>query len=68
ATLFSITFFGHQIGSFLGVWFGGYAFDMTGSYTAVWLICLGASIVAALLCLPIDERRISAAPASQPAT
>jgi MFS family permease len=68
ATLFSITFFGHQIGSFLGVWFGGYAFDITGSYTAVWLICLGASIVAALLCLPIDERRISAAPASQPAT
>lgn len=68
ATLFSITFFGHQIGSFLGVWLGGYAFDMTGSYTAVWLICLGASIVAALLCLPIDERRIGATPASQPTT
>lgn len=70
ATLFSITFFGHQLGSFLGVWFGGYAFDMTGSYTAVWLICLGASVVAALLCLPIDERRIGVppAPVNQPAT
>lgn len=68
ATLFSITFLGHQIGSFLGVWLGGYAFDRTGSYLMVWMICLGASVVAALLCLPIDERRLGSMPVSQPAT
>ena len=68
ATLFSITFFGHQIGSFLGVWLGGYVFDTTGSYQIVWLICLGASVVAAIMCLPINEQRIAPVRASQPAT
>ena len=56
STLFSIAFLGHQIGSFLGAWYGGYVFDTTGSYTIVWLVAIGASIVAAILCVPIDER------------
>ena len=29
-TLFGIVFFGHQLGAFLGVWLGGYVFDLTG--------------------------------------
>jgi MFS family permease len=62
ATLFSITFFGHQLGSFLGAWAGGWVYDATGSYLPVWLVCLGASLVAALLCLPIDERELASAP------
>ena len=33
ATLFGFVFFSHQVGSFLGVWLGGYFYDLTGSYT-----------------------------------
>jgi predicted MFS family arabinose efflux permease len=58
STLFSIAWLGHQVGSFAGVWLGGYAFDATGSYTAVWIVAIGASVVAALACLPIDERSL----------
>jgi MFS family permease len=56
STLFSIAFLGHQIGGFLGAWLGGYVFDATGSYFGVWMIAIGASVAAALMCLPIDER------------
>ncbi len=62
STLFSIAWLGHQVGAFAGAWLGGYAFDATGSYTAVWIIAIGASVVAALACLPIDERTLRAAP------
>jgi len=64
--LSGVVFFSHQIGSFLGAWLGGYLFDTTGSYQAVWGICIGLSIVAALINLPIDERPVEArvAPAS----
>ena len=34
STLFGIVFLSHQVGSFLGVWLGGYLFDMTGSYAS----------------------------------
>ena len=67
STLFSIAFLGHQIGSFLGAWYGGYVFDATGSYMTVWLVAIGASVVAAILCLPIDERSLEKAP-PQPVT
>jgi len=58
STLFSIAFLGHQLGSFAGAWAGGAAFDLTGSYMPVWLASIALSIVAAALCLPIDERAI----------
>jgi len=61
STLFSIAFLGHQVGSFLGAWYGGYMFDLTGSYTTVWLFCIALSVVAATLCVPIDERRVGMA-------
>jgi predicted MFS family arabinose efflux permease len=35
--LFGIVFLSHQIGSFTGVWLGGYLFDATGSYDLVWI-------------------------------
>ena len=47
-------FFGHQIGSFMGVWLGGYLYDQTGSYDIVWWISAGLGLVAALIHLPID--------------
>ncbi len=55
ATLFSIVFLGHQIGSFLGVWAGGAVYDATGSYAVVWIAAAALGLIAALICLPIDE-------------
>ncbi len=57
-TLFGLVFFGHQLGSFLGVWLGGYLFDATASYDLVWLIGIGLGVIAALLHWPIDDREI----------
>lgn len=59
STLFGVVFLGHQIGSFIGAWLGGYVFDLSGSYYAVWLTCIGLSVVAAVLCWPIDERQVA---------
>ncbi|MES2399446.1 MAG: MFS transporter [Pseudomonadota bacterium] len=51
-------FFSHQIGSFLGVWLGGYLYDKTGSYDIVWYITIGLGIFAGLINLPIKEAPI----------
>jgi MFS family permease len=64
STLFSISFLGHQLGAFVGAWAGGAVFDLTGSYQPVWLTAIALSVVAAALCVPIDERAI-ARPAAQ---
>lgn len=58
ATLFGIVFFSHQIGSFLGVWLGGYLFDATGSYDIVWWINVALGLGAAILHWPIVERAV----------
>jgi len=51
-------FFSHQIGSFMGVWLGGFLFDRTGSYNIVWYIAIALGVLAALLNLPIREAPI----------
>src|SRR3546814_11696058 len=56
ATLSGIVFLGHQIGSFIGVWMGGYVYQPTGSYTIVWWAGIVFAVVAAVLCLPITEQ------------
>jgi MFS family permease len=66
STLFSIAFLGHQLGAFIGAWAGGAIFDATGSYQIVWLATIGLSVLAAALCMPIDERAL-ARPALRPA-
>lgn len=66
-TLFGIVFFSHQLGALLGVWLGGFWFDRTGSYDAVWASMVALGIVAGLLHLPIVERpvaRLQPAPAT----
>jgi predicted MFS family arabinose efflux permease len=63
STLFSIAFLGHQLGAFIGAWAGGAAFDLTGSYQLVWLSAIALSVLAAALCVPIDERALVRAPA-----
>ena len=55
ATLFGIVFFSHQLGSFIGVWWGGWSFDTTGSYDQVWMASIALGLLAALLHLPIAE-------------
>ena len=59
ATLFGIVFFSHQVGSFLGVWLGGYLYDTAGSYDLVWWAGVGLGLAAAVIHLPINERPLA---------
>jgi predicted MFS family arabinose efflux permease len=56
--LSGFVFFSHQIGSFIGVWLGGYLYDRTGSYDLVWYISIALGLLAALVNLPIKEASI----------
>ena len=60
ATLYGLVFLGHQIGSFIGVWLGGWTFERTGSYDLVWWLGIGLALAAAALSWPIDERPVAA--------
>ncbi len=51
-------FFSHQIGSFIGVWLGGYLYDRNGSYDIVWYIAIALGIFAGLVNLPVRETPI----------
>ena len=51
-------FLAHQVGSFLGVWLGGFLYDRTGSYDIVWYISIALGIFAALINLPVKESPI----------
>jgi MFS family permease len=66
STLTGIAFLFHQVGSFLGVWIGGYLFDATGSYGLMWILTIGLGVLAALINLPINDRQI-VRPAAIPA-
>ena len=57
-TLYGIVFLNHQIGSFTGVWIGGYLFDTTGSYDQVWWWAAIIAAITALIHVYIDERPI----------
>ncbi|MGV6875574.1 MFS transporter [Pseudochelatococcus sp. B33] len=57
-TLFGFVFFGHQLGSFFGVWLGGYVFEATGSYQGIWLLAMALGLLAAIVHWPIDDRAI----------
>jgi len=66
AMLFGFAFFSHQVGGFLGVLLGGYAFERTGSYDLVWWLSVFFGVASALINLPIIEkpiRRVAPAPA-----
>jgi predicted MFS family arabinose efflux permease len=56
--LSGFVFFSHQIGSFMGVWLGGYLYDRTGSYDVVWYIAIALGIFAALINLPVKDAAI----------
>jgi MFS family permease len=65
--LSGFVFFSHQIGSFMGVWLGGYLYDRTGSYNVVWYIAIALGVLAALINLPIRETPIPRKTATQEA-
>ena len=58
ATLFGLTLLSHQVGAFLGAYLGGYFFAGTGSYEIVWIMDIALALFAALVHLPIKERRV----------
>lgn len=57
-SLFGVVFFSHQVGAFLGVWLGGLAYDLFGSYNPVWWASAALGLVAAVLHAPIDDRPV----------
>ena len=57
ATLYGFVFLSHQIGSFLGVWLGGKLYDSLGSYDPVWWMGVALGVFAAIVHLPIVEKR-----------
>jgi len=59
AMLASIVFFGHQIGSFIGVWLAGYLYDTTGSYNGAFIASIGLGLFAAIINLPVNEKPLT---------
>lgn len=53
--LSGMVFCSHQVGSFLGVWLGGYLYDASGSYDVVWYLAIALGVVAAVLNFPVRE-------------
>jgi len=65
AMLFGFAFFSHQVGGFLGVWLGGYMFELTKSYDYVWWLSVFFGVASAIINLPIVEKPVArAAPAA----
>lgn len=58
-TLYGIVFLNHQLGSFAGVWLGGYFYDRVGSYDHVWWAAVVIAAVTSLIHIIIDERPVA---------
>lgn len=56
--LSGIAFSSHQLGSFLGVWLGGYLYDATGNYNLIWYLTIALGVAAGLINLPVRETPI----------
>lgn len=61
ALLYGIVFLGHQLGSFIGVWLGGWLYDRIGSYEAVWWLGVALGVMAAIVHWPIKETPVKRA-------
>ncbi|MBL0370573.1 MFS transporter [Rhizobium sp. KVB221] len=57
-----IVFLSHQIGSFLGVWLGGYLYDHFGTYDPVWWLGVVLGLLAAIVHVPIREAVVPGRP------
>ena len=58
ATLFGLTLLTHQIGGFLGAWLGGLFMAHDGDYLWMWYLDIALASLAALVNLPIKERKL----------
>ncbi len=58
AMLGGVVFFSHQVGSFLGVWLGGWLYDLNRSYDPVWWMGVALGLFAAVVHLPIREEPV----------
>ena len=59
ASLFGLIFLVHQVGAFLGVWMGGWMYDLSGSYTSVWWAFIGLGVLATVCHIQIDDKPLS---------
>ena len=57
--LYGIVFFSHQLGSFTGVWLGGWLYENFGSYNGVWIAGIILGLIAAILHFYISEENYS---------
>lgn len=64
-TLFGVVMLVHQVGSFAGIWFGGWAAAATGSDDLLWAVDIALALSAAALVLPAMPRRAAAAVAAR---
>ena len=55
-TLYGVTFFSHQVGSFAGAWMGGLAYTLTGNYSVAWGALIAIGIIAFTLQWTADDR------------
>ena len=58
-TLGAIVFFGHQIGSFVGVWLAGYLYDRFHTYDGVLAVSVALGAFAALVNMPVNEKPLA---------
>ena len=55
-TLYGVTFFSHQVGSFAGAWMGGLAYTLTGNYSVAWAALIVIGVTAFTLQWTADDR------------
>ena len=56
-----MVFLSHQVGAFIGVWWGGLLFDQTGSYDLVWYVSIALGIIASIVHLPMRDEPVAQA-------
>lgn len=66
AMLSGVAFVGHQLGSFVGAFGGGLAFDLAGSYTLAWQFGVALGLAAGLVQAGFAWRRGSGPPRLSP--
>ena len=59
--------FGHQIGSFVGVWLAGFLYDRFHTYVGVLSVSVALSVFAALVNVPVNEKPLVQRRAAVPA-
>ena len=53
--LYGVVFLSHQLGSFLGAWLGGFIYDTTGNYDAMWALGALSGVAAFAINLAITQ-------------